>query len=446
MSESYSVQVGDAMSLVPSSPGEISEKQVTLERGKAYELKLNHLSTNLDEGPDYDYTFQITLGENLEDVTVYDPEGLLGIHSDDQTFEEKKAYLLSFEVVGADSEKLDELRVAKMVALGVLGGNVNDPVLDPEADPDRFYIRLRGGAALTQEVSVTIATLGSDEKYNDDATEIELSIHESDLVSKSLLLVSDETDDKHRIDDIPDNDPNDRSHIIALGGRLRLTDLKIGTNELPMTRDLEVSMRKQVHITPIIVRDRPASEGGTVAYSVVDTSDMCSIVNERFAQVGVSVSWDNPVIVDPPSGANLYPFGLRYSEFKHGNPLSQEIQSLLDVNGTPNDTADIRLFVVKAIYSDEGGGVAGIALFPSALHASDQQYSGNFFIAPRSFERLTTGFDAAHELGHILLDEARAHRDFEPENLMYPFGQGEGFGIFGTKRLDEEQDEKINAN
>jgi len=98
MSESYSVQVGDAMSLVPSSPGEISEKQVTLERGKAYELKLNHLSTNLDEGPDYDYTFEVLLDEDVENVLIIDEDSLLGVHYDDDSFKDKSAFLLPVEV------------------------------------------------------------------------------------------------------------------------------------------------------------------------------------------------------------------------------------------------------------------------------------------------------------------------------------------------------------
>ncbi|WP_075088797.1 hypothetical protein [Verrucomicrobium spinosum] len=104
-SESYSVTFKGGKTLDGSKPGYLSKETVTLNRKISYEITLNHKSTTLKEGPDYDGTLYVDVltsegGSTLPNprVVKVDPDRLLTSFSDSADFKNKKAYLLSADV------------------------------------------------------------------------------------------------------------------------------------------------------------------------------------------------------------------------------------------------------------------------------------------------------------------------------------------------------------
>ena len=52
-------------------------------------------------------------------------------------------------------------------------------------------------------VSIKVSTVENPEAtYNDDETEIDLQVDGDDLITKSMLLVSDDVDDDHQVDSV----------------------------------------------------------------------------------------------------------------------------------------------------------------------------------------------------------------------------------------------------
>ena len=128
--------------------------------------------------------------------------------------------LLPVEILDKDKKAVNKLKVGKMSETGVLSGTVASPTLDIEKDSDRFYVRIPGAASMAPS-SIKVATVENpDASYNDDATEIDLQVEGNDLITKSMLLTSDDVDDAYHVDGIADNAKNDRTHKIQLGGKL----------------------------------------------------------------------------------------------------------------------------------------------------------------------------------------------------------------------------------
>ncbi len=104
-SESYSVSVTGEPTLPASTPGELNDKKLTLSRLKLYEFSLNHVSTNLEDGEEPDYDYQLTIDPLYAGpdrtipprAVVLDEEDLLGTFFDDPTFKGKKAQVFSLQ-------------------------------------------------------------------------------------------------------------------------------------------------------------------------------------------------------------------------------------------------------------------------------------------------------------------------------------------------------------
>lgn len=137
-----------------------------------------------------------------------------------------------------------ELKVGKME--GAIDGSPAG--LNIDNDIDRFYIRIPGAASL-QSASVRLSTENPDSTYNDDATEIELEVDSNDLVSKSLLLVSDDEDDDESNHSIGTDDAkNDRTHKVQLGGSVKIESLIINEQEYDTKISLKVKTRGTIDL------------------------------------------------------------------------------------------------------------------------------------------------------------------------------------------------------
>jgi len=93
-------------------------------------------------------------------------------------------------------------------------------------DPARFFVQVtdanKGGEG---SITVSLSTESPGEGYDDDATELTLTEAEGEpgvFVSASLILVSNSADDIYRAYGTIDNELDDRTHKIALGGAVKV--------------------------------------------------------------------------------------------------------------------------------------------------------------------------------------------------------------------------------
>jgi len=157
----------------------------------------------------------------------------------------------------------DELNVSKMeqsLTVEKSGGAVSKLELDVANDIDRFRIRILGGAGIAEAKQVTamVKTAGNaDAKYDDPDTEIELNADGGDLITKSLMLVSDDIDDAFSgpVDVGAEEQEGDRTHVIQLGGKLTVSKLLFDIDECELDARRPIHAKKQVTLNFVILDD-----------------------------------------------------------------------------------------------------------------------------------------------------------------------------------------------
>lgn len=363
--------------------------------------------------------------------------------------------LLPVEILDKDKKRVAELKVAKMAETGVLSGSGSSATLDISKDSDRFYIRIPSAASIGT-ASVTVATVENpDSNYNDAATEIDFQVEGSDLITKSLLLVADDVDDGHQVDNIADNAKNDRTFKVQLGGKFKVESVKIGSGANGLSHQLNLKMpvpvKKTVDVRGVILRDKAQSAGGVPIVSVASVNGFWKIAQERYAQVGVKVNVVSVEVKDPPSGVDLTDGMLTLSTSSDGRPLAQEARSLITALGTKGDSSDIHVFYVNRIQT--GTGFSGGWATAEYWHLNtDPDYTYNIFIeynnSMASSAGITwQGYAAAHELGHLLTNAG--HEDSSGSYPVWHLMHGSGLstnGIMGSRRLKISNQAAIHGN
>lgn len=351
--------------------------------------------------------------------------------------------LLPVEAVNSDNVQLSKLKVAKMIEFGVLNSNRK---LIPSNDSDCFRIRIKGGASLG-EVSIKVSTANNPEtRYNDDSTQIELTADDGDAISKKMILVSDDEDDEHPIDNIEDNDPNDVSHMIQLGGDFVIDSIKIGDAVWQSIQiKFPVPVVKTVTITPVIIRDKPLADGGVQLVPYETVAEHIRIMKERFAQVGVKIEFSTVELKDPPPGVDLSD-GLTLTR-PSGELVSEEAKKLIEKWGT-TETTDIHIFYVNSLHALGSGILRGLAFTSYTMPEGFEDYSYNAFV---STERTNGsipvgGIVAAHELAHLLRNAGHAGSvgDVPDTQLMIEYTSTDG--VMGSKRLSNPDEALIQGN
>ena len=290
-------------------------------------------STNLQSAQGtLDLTYKANLAADGGEYSVKDTVGVT---------------LLPIEIVDKDKKAVTKLKVGKMAETGVLSGTGSSATLDIDKDSDRFYVRIPGAASMGA-VSIKVATVENpDTAYNDDETEIEMQVEGNDLITKSMLLVSDDTDDDHQVDSIADDAKNDRTHKIQLGGKFQVKSIKIsGTDHQADIKTL-VQVKKTFDINIVILRDKLQSAGGVPLISTNDVQSFWKIANERYSQVGVKVNIQSLEIKDPPTGVDLTDGSLTISASATGRPLADEAKNAITALGTKGNSSDIHVFYVN---------------------------------------------------------------------------------------------------
>ena len=268
-----------------------------------------------------------------------------------------------------------------------------------------------------------VSTYSLDSAYDDAPTTIELiedPANSGIFVSKSQLLVSDDDDDDYdSFDIIPaDESYNDRTHKIALEGLVQAKYFRNGTELCRSTADVPVF--GSVHLTPIILRDKPQADGGAPVVSIADAEARLTVANERYAQIGIELTWSTPLVCDPPTGVDLDD-GLAVIASGQSQSIAVEAMAVVDNLGTTGDTSDIHLFFVNDVIS-ETSSVNGVALADYWLQGNQNAYLDNFFVKA-GLPVKKGGITIAHELGHLLTNYA--HQDYT-WMLMYHYYTGSG--------------------
>lgn len=347
----------------------------------------------------------------------------------------------------------DELKVSKMEqSLTVLknAGEIISEELDIDKDVSRFYVRIPGGAVVSnqEEVSVVLQTAeNATARYNDNETEIKLFIDGANLVSSSLILASDVVDDEFSGDlQIgADDQGDDRTHIVQLGGKVIISKIKIGSIEHDLDLKKTVQKVKKVMVNFVILDDGNVN---VQEMSSTITRDI-EAANERFAQVGIEIVKKNEVVRTVPVGLDL-PEGELDVDAQDGS-LSDDVRRIIEEYGTKGDLSDIHVFYVPFVLAGGfGSELDGVGLNSFFNQPQDAGYLSNIFMVKSDWV-----FAFAHEVGHILTDrghvsvmdyvDSPSYQEKVRLNLMFDVITANG-RISDTKRLFETQENEMQSS
>ena len=307
--------------------------------------------------------------------------------------------LLPVEIVGPGKEAVSELKVGDMEESLNAESSSGDARLKIDDDPDRFYVRI-ADLSDAQSVSVKLETVENpDSRYDDDATEIELTEVSGGFETKSLLLVSGDVDDGYEGEyDIGADDPlglpsNDRTHKVQLGGKVKISAIIIDGHEWTADLRVPVPVKKTVTINAVIMTDSGVSS----------VTDEVRWANERFASTGLKIELGTTAVENPPAPLPGKP-----------DVGSQVVDSdvadwgrYISHYGTAPNITDIHVFFVKQCVKSNNSPLQGFAICESlwgnttnTRTAGQTGDANNLFVSGSH----TAWRTLAHELTHVLTD------------------------------------------
>lgn len=311
------------------------------------------------------------------------------------------------EIVDADGKPAAELRVAKLEhslnATGTL--NIDD-------DPDHFYVRIRKGEGM-REVSVKLATVGNpDATYNDDPTEIDLTEAGDWFVSPSLMLMSDDVDDDFsRNGTGKDDERNDRTHKIQLGGKVSVDSFNINGTERPAGLTTPVPVKKKLSGRIIFFGDTNNfdNQQKMVEYR--------KIAIERYAQVGITLDFPITTIAEYPAGLDPENVGFLPNGGNQGkNRVNPDIKALYDSAVENQKNADITVMVIRESVEKSA---KGYAVIEARTDTPDLAYVGCVVLAMNTIKNANGIFTVGHEIGHVLTDDSHFGEEY-PSGITVP--------------------------
>ena len=375
---------------------------------------------------------QVTIPAN---AAVSDPVNL--VEGFTQNFTGNTAHSESFtqrlapiEVLDKDKNTVYALKVGKMAQAGVLTGTGSSAVLDIDKDPDRFYIRINGTAALGG-ISVKVSTVDNAvAAYNDNETEIDLLSYGTNSLSKSMLLVSDDVDDGHPVDGIADDVKGDRTHKVQLDGNFNIEGIKLGSGSWQtINAKTPVPHQKTVHVN--IVR---LADCGLAATAIEND---ITLAMERYAQVGVKLVVDSNEVKPVPSSMLTSQVNATIVG-PFASPISNDSKFLIQAYGTQS-IEDIHVFYCKSV-SYELNAVAGYTYIENGFTGTlNGIYANNVLVSSGK-----KPFTLAHELGHVLTNRLHfgiqySNTSYVVDNNLMAAGTSLTNQIESTKRLYLEQ-------
>ncbi len=345
--------------------------------------------------------------------------------------------VVQVDFLGASGEPAAALKIGKWENAFDAGPTVKDNFID--LDPDRFRIRVidfsRTG---TGHVSVELSTVTSSFFEDDNPTEIELTEQPENsgvFLSTNLLLVVDDVDDDFSNSAVPSDDAvNDRTHRIALGGHVLVRYVEGAT---PFwDKIISVLEEASVHVIPVIL----LNTNGTPVMDVVQVTNALEIASKRYAQTGIMLTWDFPVIRVPPAGVDLTN-GITIRPTYNSTNLDAEAKAAISGVGTAGELSDIHVIFANELYAGNnkigGGAVAGYYYGG----ATDQPYCYNAFITANNSIELI-GLRIAHELGHLLKDDGHEPNTWQ---ILYVYAGNSGEAT-GSRRFLGAEEARMKEN
>ncbi len=328
--------------------------------------------------------------------------------------------------IGIDGKEINgalsapsELKISKMEqALTILknAGEIVKKELNIDQDIDRFYVRILGGAHLGQNHNISVGIKSDSnpaEEYNDDSTEIDLHVRGADMLSKSLMLTSDNSDDDYAglIEIGADDVNNDRTHLVQLGGIVKLSNLTLNGDNYLIDFSKEIKLNKKVLVNFVVLDD-----GIVNVQEIKDTITRDILTaNERFAQVGIKIVKASEVVKPVPAGLSLTNNILRVDTPESSKILSTDAKTIITQCGTVGNVIDIH--VVYVPYILKGGlsvGIDGITFNSYFDKVEDAAYLSNIFMTKALWSSTL-----AHELTHILTEKGHVMVGDFVENPAY---------------------------
>ena len=375
---------------------------------------------------------------------------------------EHAVILLPVEVVtselradGAHILKTTEtLKVAKWEN-AYLGDDFNPTIRNDfiELDTDRFYVRIPNGLALGV-TSVEIATEDNhDASYNDNATEIE-TIDSGDgktVITKSMILVSNEEDDNYSENGAgADDNQNDRTHKIQLGGDLVVKSITVKGEKYAVNIKIPVPVRAELDLDLY----RMNVEG---VHSITEIENNVKIMKEQFAQVGLRINdnivqrdWPQEVEAEKSVSENLAEVGF-FSFFENPQSqdfrLSEECKVFIDAV----DNSGVNIFFLRGAYTSRGIALnhhqaqneSELDALLIVLNYTNKAFINTSYI--NSFGGLL-GDTPSHELMHLLApDDIVGGDDHDQEFFNLLFEESPGNPVMNG-RINLEQEKKIHAH
>ncbi len=344
--------------------------------------------------------------------------------------------LSSVDFLDASKNPVSTLKVGKWENAFNAGPTVKDNFID--LDPDRFHVRVNDQSKKgSGKVSVKLSTDSDGTAYDDDATEIELdeeSTNSGIFISTNMLMVSDDMDDDFTNPNVvADDNKNDRTHKIALGGKVKVQYPETGTVICEKEASVPPAL-KTVQVSIVVL-----NIGGSPVTPLATVSNAWLIAKERYAQIGINLEY-TITAANQPTGVDLSDgLDVASASAPTWTQVAQESKDLISALGTTNTTADIHAFyvnVINAFGRTDSRGVAIARYWFTDPSATPCYY--NFMVAS------TAGpFTAPHELGH-LLDNSPVHHS-DAWNLMRS-GTSTANGVTESKRLDANQESTMRGD
>ena len=312
-----------------------------------------------------------------------------------------------------------------------------------DLDPDRFKVRVTDVSMVgTESVFVTLATVTNDCDTIDEPTGLLLYEEPENsgvFISTNLLLVADDIDDDFHNGYIPPDDVNnDRTHKIALDGKVLVQYEP--DEDTWMQTEIPVNKEKTVHFMPVILRDDTLANGGEAVMSETEVKQRLEIARNRFAQLGIDLSWSDPVVCDPPIGVDLSD-GLTVRTNRNSHFLADEAKAAIAGVGTVGNTNDIHLIYANFLPIDTNRFAGGSTVTGSWYSSpSEAPYLCNIFMsrAPNAEE---SGYAIAHEFGHLLGND-----DHAPETWRVMHEKVFLSNVCGSRRFSQEEYSRMSGD
>jgi hypothetical protein len=345
----------------------------------------------------------------------------------------KEVSVLQMEFLNANGNPASALKIGKWENAFNSGSptTVKDNFID--LDPDRFQIRVvdpaRQGAG---QIRVALSTFDSSCFADDDPTEIELieqPENSGTFISTNLLLVADDVDDGFCNQEVPADDTlNDRTHRGEVGGHVRV--LYCGLLTTVLDKDIPVLENGTVNVVPVILYDPFAPPHVGIA----QVAQALEIANQKFAQTGITLTWEYPVACAPPAGVTLTN-GLTIRSPYGSTNLDVEAKAAIAGVSNIGPSSDIHIIFANELNAGDRHPYGSAVTQSYYAGISDEPYWYNAFVAVTNAPD-QLGLRIAHELGHLLEDDGHGSNTWQ---VMYVHPQNPSDSVGARRFLDEEE-------